>query len=339
MDEQSPTFMQAHIVHSAERELGFAPDELLGMLGELRTGRNRTGRTTIVISDGRTVELKRYLRYLPTGAVGWPEDRLREAVERADRKHYGSVTVNSVRQKAVSALSRSHDEFDPSMPIWAEWEDIVVFKTRLNDDKRVLNTRWEWNSTSTINNNFNHLKGFVRWLITPRKKGGMGLRPDQVGMYLIFNHHVIQKYVFHRTLRWSALSVDGKEMGPVLGGSEVGFTGFIKAMLDPEFGWLPQSRHVLWPAQVVDIEFELEEMLELDKKFIVRLPKRPIVCTVMSADLVEQINTNCAGRPAARRFTARQVLPPLQDDPQPARPDHAYPDPRLSDRSRYSDGQ
>lgn len=304
-DEQSPTFMQAHIVHRAERELGFAPDELLGMLGELRIGRNRTGRKAIDLSDGRTVELKRYLRYLPKGAVGWPEDRLREAVERADRKHYGSVTVNSVRQKAVSALSRSQDEFDPSMPIWTEWEDIVGFKTRLNDEKRVLNTKWEWRSTNTITNNFNHLKGFVRWLVTAREKGGMGLRPDQVGMYLTFNHHVIQKYVFHRTLRWSALSVDGKEMGPVLGGSEVGFTGFVKAMLDPEFGWLPQSRDVLSPAQVVDVTFELEEMLELDKKFIVRMPKRPVVCTVMSAELVELIDTDWTGAAlTARRHVA-----------------------------------
>ena len=290
-----PTSHQIHLVHRIEKAFGEPKGELVEMLGVVRGGRNNTQRKTIRLDDGRTVQLKRYLCFLPADAIDWSENRLREAVAEADRRHYGAMTVNTIRQKAVSAISRARSPIDPSCPMLAEWKDLVTFKTSLNDPTRYLCPKWEWNSSRTVEKNENHMKDFARWCAMPREQGGLGLPWHQISFILVLNHQVVSKYVFHRVLRFSRLTLEGKELGPMLGGTEFGFMGFIKSLLDLEYGWLTQSPHVVQKPQVVDVQFELERMSALDNVFTVQMPERPDVCTVMDADLVARITTDWMG--------------------------------------------
>lgn len=73
-----PTSHQLHYVYRMEKAFGEARGELVALLGVVRGGRNDTPRKTVRLADGRTVELKRYLRSCrrmrSTGARrGWPK--------------------------------------------------------------------------------------------------------------------------------------------------------------------------------------------------------------------------------------------------------------------------
>lgn len=290
-----PTSHQLHLVHRMERDFGLPRGDLVGMLGIVRGGRNNSKRKTIRLTDGRMVKLGRYLRFLPADAIDWPEERLRAAVEDADVRHYGAKTANTVRHRAAMDLSAREEPVDSTAPIFREWADLERFKTNMTDCKRYLCPKWEWNSSRTVEKNRNHMKDFARWCARPVELGGLGLRWSQVSFILILNPQVVMKYVFYRTTRFSHLTLDGKELGPMLAGTEFGFLGFVKQLLDADYGWLTQSRHVVKAAEVVDVTFPLEEMSALDKVFTVTMPEDPEICTVMDGDLVERIHTDWMG--------------------------------------------
>ena len=290
-----PTSHQLHFVYRIEKAFGVPKEQLVEMLGVVRGGRNNTQRKTVKLTDGRTVNLKRYLCYLPADAIDWTEKRLREAVEEADRRHYGAITVNTIRQREVARIARAAEPIDPSAPILKEWDDLETFKTTMTDGKRYLCSKWEWNSSLTVEKNKNHMKDFARWCARPVALGGLGLPWRQVSFILVLNPQVVMKYVFHRITRFSRLTLEGKELGPILGGTEHGFVGFIKSLVDLEYGWLTQSRKVVKAPEVIDVEFPLERMSALDKTFTLEMPENPEICRVMNAELVDMINNDWTG--------------------------------------------
>lgn len=302
-----PTSHQLHYVYRIEKAFGAPRGELVGLLGVVRVGRNNTGRKTIVLSDGRTVELKKYLRFLPADAIDWSEDRLRSAVEEADRRHYSTMTVNIVRQRAVAKLTRDKQPLDPACPILEEWQDLKAFKTSMCDGERYISPKFEWKSTRTVELNRQHMMGFARWCAMPVSDGGLGLPARQISFVLFLNPQVVFKYIFYRVQRFAHLTVDGREIGPILSGTEAHFLMFVKSMLDSDSGWLPQSRDRIKRPEIIDVEFPLETMSVVDNKMTVVLGDDPQMCRVMDAALVASIEADWAD--AARR--ARRMVASL----------------------------
>ncbi|USI73938.1 hypothetical protein [Sphingomonas morindae] len=285
-DRALPSFLEVHHVHRIEDRLGYKRGLLVELLGPLRTGRNTTSRKTIKMGDGRIVELRKYIRYLPAGALAWDEERLRLAVERADRTHFGAQTLNTVRQKKVSQLTRERGPLDRSAPIFEEWRHLVTFKTTLNDPLRIQHPKYEWRTQSTIDKNKNHTMDFARWAMTPQSEGGLGLRADQVSMNLFLNPNVVNKYVIDRTKRFVHLTLDGKEIGPILGGTEFGFLGFVKSLLDPELGFIVQSPHEIAPIQEIDVEFRIAHLVTVGNDIAIEEDDDAPLFKVIDAKLV-----------------------------------------------------
>lgn len=294
-NNKTPTSHQLHYVHRIERLFGLPKGELVGMLGVVRGGRNNTARKTIKLDDGRVVKLSKYLPFLPADALDESEERLREAVAQADRTHFGSQTVNTIRQKAVAAISRERIVIDPSCPILREWDRLVAFKTAMIDSNRYLCGKWAWKSSHTIESNAGHMRNFARWCAMPRDEGGLGLPWSKISFILILNPQNIQKYLMHRILRFSHLTLGGEELGPMLGATELNFLGFMQSLLDLEYGWLTQSRHEVKAAETIQTTFPLEVMSELDGVFKVEMPPEPSICTVMSKELVGSIEADWIG--------------------------------------------
>lgn len=303
--EAIPNASQLNFVHVMEADFGLARGELVDMLGIVRPGRNRSKRVTIRLEDGRTVKLAKYLRFLSADALNWSDERLRLAVADVEVRHFGSKTINTVRQRAVHRLSAERKPLDRSAPIFSEWAALQRFKTRMCDATRHLNPKWEWRSSATIAKNRAHAFDFARWCAMPIEEGGLGLPASQISFILFLNVQVVAKYVFHRVLRFSHLTIDGRELGPMLGGTEFGFLGFVKQLLDVESGWLTQSPHEVKSPEVIDVKFPLEEMYAIDNRFVVEMPERPEICTVMDAELVRRIETNWVEQVlVARRFAS-----------------------------------
>lgn len=253
-----PTFQNFHLIGRLEVALGLVEGTLSKRVPSIRSSRTITGgRKEITLEDGRVLPLAGLWRYMHPDAPIWPEDRLRVHVEETHARVFGVDTPHRVRQRAAMTNAYNLPEPDPISPIWKEMDDLVGFQTGMIDDGRLRNPLSEWNSEGTVKLHRSQITTFVRWLMLPVAVGGLGIAPELISFSLLINYKIVLRYVTWRVLRAADLEVNGERIGPKITATEKMLLFFFANLLDPEFGWVTQSRGVLKPLQAIDTTFRM----------------------------------------------------------------------------------
>lgn len=251
-----PTFQNLHLAAALERELGLTSGTLGERLPTIRSSRTiYGGRKEVTLADGTVVQLAGLWRYMHTDAPMWSEEKLREQVEEARERVFGADTPHRVRMRAAISNAYELPEPDTSSPIWAELDDLVAFQTGLIDDGRLRHPRSEWRSAGTVKLHRGQITTFVRWLMLAEDKGGAGFAPGRISFSLIMNYRLVLRYVVWRVMRSAHLKVNGEAIGPRITATEKQLLALFAGLLDPVFGWLAQSRHVVAPVVADPREF------------------------------------------------------------------------------------
>ncbi len=297
-----PTYQNFHLVATLEKELGLVPGTLAKRLPAIRSsGTMYGGRKEIILADGRVVRLSAMWRYMHPDAPTWSEDKLREHVEEAWERVYGADNAHRVRQRAVLSNAYGLPEADPTSPIWAELDDLVRFRSGTLDDGRLRDAKSEWRSDATVRLHRSHVTIFARWLMLPIEAGGIGLAPDQISFCLLLNHHLVLKYVAWRVTRAAGLAVGGEPIGPRITSTEKMILSFFSSLLDPQHGWLTQSRHVVMRPVAMPTRFRMPFIKEGKDGIVVEQGDEASEVEVMSTKLAGKLAKGKGWKKASKK--------------------------------------
>lgn len=262
-----PNTGNEHFVPLIESRLGMPPGTLVGRLPAVAANGGNKGRSHLEISDGRKIRLSRLWRYLPAGAAALSDEVLRPMVESVLERHFRVATEASVRLGAGQTNFWRLPNEDPHCRIWSEWKDLVRFRQGLGGGDRSQLAQYGWDSDNSCKANRQIVSYFSRWCMLSRDEGGLGLSPREVSLRLTLNHKVITKYVTWRILRCRDLELDGKPLELKVSSTEKGIVGFFSALVEPEYGWLTQSKAQLGISDAIPTAFRLPEM-KITKKTV-----------------------------------------------------------------------
>lgn len=178
------------------------------------------------------------------------------------------------------------------------------FQSGLIDDGRLRHPKSEWRSDGTINVHRGQTAIFARWLMMATEKGGAGIAPGLISFSLLLNHRLVLRYIAWRVLRAEHLEIDGEAIGPKITATEKGLLAFFGMLLDPMFGWITQSRHVVQAPVLIDAKFRMPFIRAAKDGIHVinddTCPWHPI----MPADIVEAASTVPGWKAAATESCA-----------------------------------